>query len=340
MNLAAEVNQYFDTKIENGEFSVDRYQVEKARAALLAYFLYYGDESSTYDVVGVEVPFSMPLPEVDEHHMGFIDYLLRRKADGKVIIADLKTASSPGPDYWQELYTNEQLTAYTLALRQAGYEDITTRWDVIVKPTISPKKLTKDGISEIEAGLYCGLPCPDTEIAADKQESAVQYGVRCLQWYLEEPDKRFYRRTYVRNDAEILDHIENVEARVARAKQWQSDYETAGKLPVKHLEKCKRYGNMCEYHAICSGADPDKVQFKAKESPKDRVKLEGFSVSKLRCSDTCPREYFHKYIEKIEPITKLPNAALDFGSVVHECFEHIMRKQMEGVTDPIVLPVS
>ena len=89
MNLAAEVNQYFDTKIESGEFTVDRYQVEKARAALLAYFLYYGDETGTYDVVGVEVPFSLPLPEVEEYHMGFIDYLLRRKADGKVVIADL-----------------------------------------------------------------------------------------------------------------------------------------------------------------------------------------------------------------------------------------------------------
>lgn len=340
MNLAAEANKFFDQGIEDGSFKVDRYQVEKARAALVAYFLHYGDESSIYDVVGVEVPYSLPLPEVEENHMGFIDYILRRKYDKKIVVADLKTATNPGNDYWQELYTNEQLTEYTLALRQSGYEEITIRWDVIVKPSISPKKLTKDGISELESGHYCGLPCSDTTVAEDKQESPVQYGVRCLQWYLENTDAKFFRRTYTRNEQELIDHIDNVQSRVERNKSWESDFKGFNILPVKHLEKCKRYGNMCEYHAICSGADPEKKQYRPKEAPKDRVKLDGFSVSKLRCSDNCPREYHYKYIEKIEPIIQPPREALDFGSLVHSGFEYIMRKQMEGVQDLVVLPTE
>lgn len=335
------VNDYFDSN----HFAIDEYAVEKARAAMLAYCLHYGDESHLYEVVGVETPFCLPIPGMDgELYGGFIDYI-RKRRDGGLVICDLKTASSVGDSYWQELYTNEQLTTYLLALKQhfsmVGLDcpTLDVQWDVILKPTISPKKLTKAAVKELtEQGTYEGTPCDDCEIREDGEESPKQYGLRCLNWYLEKPDSRFYRRSYTRNDDQLVEHVDSVTRRVTEIRVREADAKL-GIIPPPSFGACKRFGtgatgSMCDYHLICSGADPTKVQYKIKEQPKDRISIDGMSVSQLRCSDVCRREHHYKYVERIVPIIKPPSDAMDLGTVIHGCFEHLMRSQM---TNPLTL---
>lgn len=343
------VNQFFDQGLQDGSFKVDRYQVEKARAAVSGYFHYYGDETSLYDVVGVETPYQLPIPQLDgENHIGFIDYLLRNKQTGKLVIADLKTAKEVCTEYWQELYTNEQLTEYAFSLRQAGHEDAEVRWDVVVKPTISPKDLTKAAKAEIDTGSYCGVPLKDCTIPDNGKESPEMYGIRCLEWYLDQPENRYHRRSFERDNGSLLSHWENMTRRIAvireetRQFQEERDQHNDPLLPLPTYNACKRYDGgrvrMCDYHSICCGADSARTGFHERQSPQSRtVKLDGFSVSRLRCHAACPREHHFKYVEKIEPRFKSSSESLDFGTLFHSAFEHVMRGLM---VDEIKLPVG
>lgn len=327
----------------------DPYQVEKAKAAIVGYFHYYGDETTLYDVVGVETPYQLPIPDLDgENHIGFIDYLLRNKKTGKLIIADLKTAGYVSDEYWQELATNEQLTEYSFSLRQAGYTDLEVRWDVILKPSISPKELTKAAKAEIETGSYLGMPLKSCAIPMNGKESAEMYGIRCLNWYLESPEARYVRRTHERDEHELLSHWENLCRRVKlireQERQFKEEKDQFGEplLPLPTYQACKRFGDgnvrMCDFHLICSGNDPDRTCYQEKQKPPSRtVELDGFSVSRLRTHGACQREHHFKYVEKIEPRIKSSSQALDFGTLFHSAFEHVMR----GIqTEKLALPLG
>ncbi len=99
--------------------------------------VFHGETNPNVTVLGVEEFFEIQLaPEVPPLH-GYND-LIEENEDGRVPVADLKTASKKLAD--SAVHSNMQLTAYSLGARALGFdsEHLTMRLDVLTK-TKSPE---------------------------------------------------------------------------------------------------------------------------------------------------------------------------------------------------------
>lgn len=75
---------------------------------------------------------------------GKIDKIIR--VGGRLAVMEHKTAGhdiSPEADYWRRLRIDQQISLYVIASRSLGYEIETVIYDVVRKPSIRPKKLSK-----------------------------------------------------------------------------------------------------------------------------------------------------------------------------------------------------
>ena len=305
---------------------------QTARSLSIGYCLYYAEDELVCR--GAEVPFTLPVldpetgAETGMKYSGIIDRFIQDK-HGNLYCGDYKTASQVGPAYWEELSTNPQLSQYYLGCRQAGIPVVGFFWDVIVKPGIKPKKLTKAAIAELESGDYCGLPfAPGYH--DEEEETPEMYGQRVLVDCTSNADRYFQRRIINRRDEDVYEYMQDLYAIVMdvdRCKQSGQFY--------RNLSACKRYGKLCEYHSICSGVDRGKGQFVTRPSvdAADRPTEKGsYSPSRLTCFARCHREYEYKYEEKLEPAKFTTDASLAIGSYLHGALEVWMQSRLK---DPI-----
>jgi putative RecB family exonuclease len=104
-------------------------KLEKKAEELLTVFHNAHDPSS--ELLGVEEFFELPLGGLPPFH-GYID-LIEQDSEGKVTIADLKTASKKLSD--SNVHSNLQLTAYALGGEALGFDpdSLTMRLDVLTK---------------------------------------------------------------------------------------------------------------------------------------------------------------------------------------------------------------
>jgi len=340
----AKVNNYLDEQRQQG---ADEWTVETARAMLYGYFLRYEKHDADLVVRGIEVPFSIELPVPDDlpeewrpqsprYVGGIIDSIVER--DGKLYATDLKTASWASDAYWQELYTNNQLTQYKFAMFAAGFEGAKLEWDVVVKPGIEPKKLTLAAKEEVSRGNYCGWPVP-TSIPEDGRETPVLYGRRLASWYEDRPDS-FQRRAYDRSPEQLVDFIYQQHRLATLAEQLS----LKGGDPIylhghRNQHACNRFGGgLCDYHGLCSGhTDPAKAGLRLKEAS-ETVRLDlGMTTSQSKILSSCQAEWYYKYQSKLEPMVKKKAKALDLGSLVHAGREVLLADRLEN---PIVLPLE
>lgn len=306
----------------------------------VAYILHY--EQDDYRVRGVEVPFTLPILDPDTGketgftYSGIIDVILEK--DGKIIPGDHKTVSRDSDGYWAELDTNPQVTQYLTALQQSGYDCEEFLWDVLFKPSISPVKLTKKAIAELESGTYCGLPFKG-EYLGEEKETPLMYGMRVFQWYREKPDKQFKRQMIRRQPEDILRCFRNLKVDAEHGGILETAHTHAGIAAIPaYEENCKRFTSLCDYHKICARYDVDKAGYGPRKKPDDDSRATGsgsFSPSRRACLHRCPTEYVYRYVEKIEPLTKPYAEALEVGTMVHAALEIPLRDRLE---DPIVLP--
>jgi putative RecB family exonuclease len=93
--------------------------------------VFQANSDPSIQVVGVEEFFELPLGGLPPFH-GYID-LIEQDNDGKVTIADLKTASKKLSD--SNVHSNLQLTAYVLGGEALGFDpdSLTMRLDVLTK---------------------------------------------------------------------------------------------------------------------------------------------------------------------------------------------------------------
>lgn len=339
MSMVSKLNVLYD---EQAHIHPNPFAVETARAMMQAYLARWEKEDANTKVRGIETAFCLELPvpanlpswckpTKPRYIGGVIDSIIER--DGKIMLTDMKTASQINDAYFNELYTNPQLTQYALALFACGHDNVSIEWDVVQKSSTKPKQLTKAAIADIESGHYCSWPV-DVEVPDDKQETPYLWGRRLWSWYLDRPD-HFVRRSFDRNAKELLDFL-------FTCHEVQSQMETLVKRGGDHIYlqrnhfSCRSYGTLCEFSPICSNFDPDRLGFK------ERTKREGVAETGVTPSQTglfkqCGQKWWFKYQDKIEPKFKPRVDALALGSLVHLGRERILLDRLE---DPIVMPLE
>jgi putative RecB family exonuclease len=115
---------------------------------MLAVFLEH-DAGSSPEVLAVEQPVTAVLhdPEtgevLEERLTGFVDLLLRE--DGRTVVVENKTSARRYAE--EQLRFDVQLTAYQLALRQSGVDDVGLRYQVVTKtklPVVQIEDVRRD----------------------------------------------------------------------------------------------------------------------------------------------------------------------------------------------------
>lgn len=250
-------------------------------------------------------------------------YLNRR------VLIDHKTTSQdisdPEAPYWRQLVVEGQVSHYMLLEWMHGEKCDDAVWDVVRKPQISPKKITKAEIrAVVSLGDYYGLrvskPDKQTFIDGGERETIAMYEARlshdCTK---ERPEHYFARRSVPRLDSEVLEYAREV---------WQHSQDILytrqlDRLPPRNSGACLLYGSPCKFLGICSGHDsPESDRWQPKkqihaELPAEISSPKVLTNSRIRCFQTCRRKHYYEYELGIERQDEEEREALFFGTVYH-----------------------
>ena len=142
--------------IEN--YDMDGYEKAKLRALVLGYFYKYSKDN--WYAVDVERKFEIELNTKPYKFVGMIDTLVTQDGAG-ISMLEHKTTVNALDDlthpYFRKLAYDLQINAYHMAQLLMDEELEQTIYDVVRKPRIRPRKLTK---AHIEADSYTHLTLP------------------------------------------------------------------------------------------------------------------------------------------------------------------------------------
>lgn len=342
MSDLSETHKWFNARHTEAQSEHEQYEVEKARGVACAYLLHY--ERDGLIPRGVEVPFTLPL--IDENtgkdtghtYSGIIDALVEDQ-EGNLWFVDHKTASKVDRSYWQELKTNAQITHYLLAalqMHEGGLIDqpvVGFLWDVIQKPGINPKDLTKKAVAELQCGDYCGIPFKPG-YSGEERETPRMYGQRVYVDYTASPEKHFFRERRFRDAGQLLRRLRNLNVHARGMAELKAD----PKLGVENEGSCKQFNSLCDYHQICAGDDTDRTGYRPRPERAEgdvRTVSGSLSPSRVQCYQSCTQKYVFRYVDKIEPQRPEYRASLHFGTLVHEAIENWLLGKIQR---PIVFP--
>lgn len=303
----------------------------KCRALMCGYHERWKDTG--YQAVHIEKPLSSDLmnPATGAKSRSFqmagvLDVIARH--NNQSVLVDHKTTSmdvSPESSYWRQLAVEGQVNHYYALGWSNGVKFDSAIWDVVRKPTIRPKKLTKaERTAIVSSGVYFGVKVSDAErerLQTEESESCLLYELRlAFDCTTERPDYYFARRAVPRVDHEILEYAGEL---------WQHGQDMLQSrrndgLPVRNSGACMLYGSPCSYLGICSGHDtPDSDRWQRKQFVHNE--LSGFNGdgrdlltnSRVRCWQTCRRKHFYQYELGIERQDEEEREALVFGHLFH-----------------------
>lgn len=313
---------------------VDELVTSKCNALMQGYHLRWHDNADNCEVLEVERLCTSDLVNPDTQAKsrtfrvaGKLDLLLHR--DGKRVLVDHKTSSDdivdPAGTYWRILVVEAQPSHYCLLKWLNGEKVDEIVWDVIRRPTISPKQLKSkaERASCVATRRYCDQPLSDASLAwlaENDRENVEMYEARltadCTR---ERPEWYYQRRTIPRLDSELLEYAAElwtagqmiIEAR--RLNRWQ-----------KHPGSCMSYGRPCEFLGICSNfdrADSDKWQKKpCVHTELEELNSDGrdtLTYSSVRTFQACPKRYYYRYELGITRTDEGDSEALNFGRDIH-----------------------
>lgn len=246
-----------------------RVEEETVLRLFAGYVWLYGDRRRD-EVVANERTFRVPLrnPTTGFRSRTFafagkIDRIVRLE-DGRLAVRETKTTGENGvedadSDFWKRLRIDSQISGYVIAARALGFAVETIQYDVIVKPNIRPRLVTKKIAFEWNlSGRYSGEVIPyNTRAETDSgfRESPTMFGARLAADIRDNPGKYFQRREIVRLDDEIDEYAHELAA-IARdmnvARRRGFDY--------RNTSACLR-PYRCEYFDLCAeggfdGANP------------------------------------------------------------------------------------
>lgn len=303
----------------------------KVRALITGYHDHW--KRSQFNVLAVEETFQLPIinPQTGRSSRTYTQggrFDLMVDFDARTWMVEHKSTSEdigdPGSSYWRRLAIDSQVSMYALANWQSGRKLDGTIYDVIRKPTIRPKQVTKaDQKKLIEAKIYCDFAVDDHDIAeADGNqfsETPKLFFLRLLRDTLDNPTKYFQRRPVPRVDNEILEwagELWQVAQDIRQTELTGTHYRNSG--------ACMNWGRPCEYLPICSGHDtPDSDRWRKRESA--HPEIDGSEAvlthSRIRCFQTCRRMHHLKYNLRLERADDETAEALVFGQLLHRALE-------------------
>ena len=246
---------------------------------------------------------------------------------GKQIVVDHKTTSldiaDPAGDYWRQLQVEGQPYHYELLLRQNGITVDGVVWDVIKKPGIKPRKITKAEQAEIQSTRsYFGARVHDLSVVHESSDLRF-YQARLANLCRQEGEKYFQRRAMTRTHDELLDYnalLWDVAQDLLVTRREDRHYCNAG--------ACMQYGRPCTYLGICANHDSvDSSHWVPRERHPELDGLNGddgcnvLTNSRVRCYQTCKRLHKYRYEVAIERSNEETAESLTFGRLMHEALD-------------------
>lgn len=243
---------------------------------------------------------------------------------------DHKTCSqdiSPEAPYWRQLAVEGQVNHYYLLAWLNGEKFDGAIWDVVRKPSISPKKITKaERASVVSTQSYCGTPMSAGTLAVmqtEERETLEMYEARLVHdCTIERPEWYFARRAVPRMDHEIMEYAQELWAHGQDVLATRNATSNE-RLPPRNSGACMLYGSPCKFLGICSGHDsPTSDKWQPKQSVHNELDLPGdgrgvLTNSRIRCFQTCRRKHYYEYELGIERYDEEEKESLFFGSVFH-----------------------
>lgn len=331
------------------ESAADPLLQAKARGLMIGYDLRWRDQQ--YNVLGIEEYVEAPLVNVDTARSsrtfrlaGKID---KRITDENMRLAfvDHKTTSEsiedPQAGYWRQLMVESQPQHYMLIEWLRGNKVDYAIWDVIRRPSISPRKLTKAERNDVVArGYWFG---GEVQPPPEDRETLEMYTARLAHdCSVERPFAYFQRRMVARHDEQIFDYARELwmhaeEIRTAQAEQRHP----------RNSGACLLYGTPCKFLGICSGYDsPDSDNWKRKAQTHNELPVldpdaELLTNSRIRTFQTCRKKHEFEYLVRIERVDAEEREVIAFGSLMHQALDAwwgAQRKENNGnsnITSPV-----
>lgn len=258
--------------------AADPFEQARVETMLRGYHAAWASDRPRYEVLAVECEFTAPLlnpqtwrPSQTWQLAGKIDAIVRRHADGQVLVIEHKSASEDvqGEDsnYWTKLAIDPQVSAYVLGAEALGYKVDEILYDVLVKPRqrqllatpVEARKYRADG------ALYANQ--------REHDETPEAYRERIENVVMNDLGRFFVRRPIPRAASQLEEFLSDAWAQGGAMR----DAEKLGRAP-KNPEACARYG-MCPWWLLCStGARPE--EYPAEFARSENVNPELSEVSK------------------------------------------------------------
>lgn len=240
--------------------------------------------------------------------------------DHKTTSQDINDANAP---YWRQLAVEGQATHYLLLAWLNGQKYDGALWDVVRKPGISPKKLTKaERAAVVSSRSYFNQPLSAADLErlqVEERESPEMYESRLAHDCTHErPEWYFQRRSVPRLDHEMEEYageLWDIAQDIVQVRRTGKHYRNSG--------ACLLYGSPCEYLGICSHHDSETSErWKLRGQVHAELPLEGdgrdvLTNSRLRCFQTCRRKEYFRYELGIERVDAEEREALYFGHAWH-----------------------
>lgn len=307
----------------------------KMRALLMAYHVRWSSQAFT--VLDIEKFSKSDLynPETSTKSRTFQmagkeDILIEEA--GKLWQMDHKTCSEdiadPASPYWKQLVIEGQHLHYALLEHLNGQRLDGAIWDVMRKPSISPRQISKaDQKTVVASKSYCGGEATEADIVQMQEtgrESFHLYECRLFEDATKErPEWYFQRQRVARLDNELLEYSSELWGHTQdllicrRENRWP-----------RNSGACMNYGRPCKFLGICSGhdtADSDKwhkkdwVHLELPSVDGDKTQGRGFLTnSRIRCFQTCRRKHYLDYELGIDRVEEDEAESLQFGTIWHE----------------------
>lgn len=275
---------------------------------------------------------------------------VKAREGNRYIIFDHKTTgediSDPLSSYWRQLIIESQPSHYMMLEHLNGRKVDGAVWDVVKKPGISPKKLSKAEVLSITIMKeYCGRAVPEDVVAelqhTEARETLDMYEARLARdCTRERPQWYFQRKPVPRLDGEILQWAEELwihGQEILHARNTQRH--------PRNSSACMAYGRPCQYLGICSGydsADSDKWHRKAQvHSELPLLEGDGRDVltnSRIKVFQLCRRKHELQYEVGLERQDEEEAESLYFGNLWHlgqeAWWNHHKEQSDEYATDP------
>lgn len=266
-----------------------------------------------------------------------------RLPTGQRLLFEHKTCdeeiADPNAPYWRRLSIDQQISMYSLACWQSGKRVDGTLYDVIRKPRIRPKTLTKAEVNAaLASGMWHGFVVGTADLDrlrdGDSSESIAMFATRVTAECIDNADKYYQRRVITRLDSELLEWSEEL---------WGHMQDiNAARLANRHPKNdgaCMNWGYPCPYLGVCSGHEQlDQNERFAQdtavhgeldlaEQPHSNV----LTNTRIRTFQTCRRKHYYRY--ELGYRRSEDSEALYVGSLLHLGLEVLFSLSQESSDD-------